>query len=117
MSRAFYREFYDVVAVLTTTVLPIDGIYRVETVDDVPIIQKGTPHYIGHPATAGIVEKMLGATRAPSNLFLGLLPGESALVVSIKQGRSSRKTEGKTVDQDVTIDDLSFRILSRIDNG
>lgn len=87
----------DVVAILTTTVLPVDGVYKVETLEGIPSVKLGVPHYIGPPA-----------------LFPGLLPGESALVVSIKQGRSYRGIVGKTVDQDVSVEDLSFRLLSRI---
>jgi F0F1-type ATP synthase membrane subunit c/vacuolar-type H+-ATPase subunit K len=83
----------------------------------VPAIKRGTPHYIGHPATAKIVESYFGAQKARDNLYMGLLPGLSALVVSIKQGRSSRSAVGKTVDQDVTVDDLVFRVLTRVDDG
>jgi hypothetical protein len=109
------KKNLDVVSVLTTTVLPADGVYRVETLEGLPSVKSGVPHYVGHPATAGIVEGVLGAVKAPSNLFSGLLPGEAALVVSIKQGRSSRSSIGKTVDQDVSVEDLSFRVLTRIE--
>lgn len=105
----------DVVAILTTTVLPVDGVYKVETLDGIPAISRGVPHFVGHPATAGIIESLFGAVKASSNLFSGLLPGEAALVVSIKQGRSSRSSIGKTVDQDVSVEDLSFRVLTRIE--
>ncbi len=110
------NDFLDVDAILSSTVLPVDGIYKVKTLDSVPAIKPGTPHYIGHPATAAIVQNM-GAQKARDNLYMGLLPGMSALVVSIKQGHSSRAAVGKTVDQDVGIDDLVFRVLTRIDDG
>ncbi len=107
----------DVVAVLTSTVLPLDGIYKVKTLGSIPKIKPGTPHYVGHPATAAIVEGYFGAVKADSNLFPGLAPWASALVVSIKRGRSSRSAVGKTVGQDVVIVDLVFRILTRVDDG
>jgi len=103
-----------VVAVLTTTVCPLDGVYRVETLTTRPNTLAGVPHYVGHPATKAIVEAM-GAVKAPSNLFGGLAVGETALVVSIKQGRSTRAQTGVTVDQEVTLDDLDFRALTRIE--
>ena len=53
------------VAVLSTTVLPIDGIYEVRTVDSVDIID--IPHYINHPDTKKIVEK-LGAIPSDNKL-------------------------------------------------
>lgn len=40
----------NIVAVLSTTVLPLDGVYKVFRVHEAPDI-KGVPHYIGHPAT------------------------------------------------------------------
>ena len=79
------------VAVLSTTVLPLDGIYSVEETERINI--EGIPHYIGHPATKEIVEK-LGAIQAASKLFGGLLVGESALSFSIKQGQSNRGVDG-----------------------
>jgi len=103
-----------IVAVLTTTVCPIDGTYRVETLATRPDSLAGVPHYVGHPATRALVEAM-GAIKAPSNLFGGLAVGETALVVSIKQGRSTRVAQGVTVDQEVTLDDLDFRTLTRVE--
>jgi hypothetical protein len=102
------------VAILSTTVLPIDGTYsvkRIELCDTVSII--GVPHYVGHPATKEIVES-LGAVPAESKLFTGLLPGQSALACSIKQGLSSRVVDGFTSPhQEVTKDMLDFRLITR----
>ncbi|MDD5487229.1 MAG: hypothetical protein PHW65_06725, partial [Dehalococcoidales bacterium] len=64
-------------AVLSTTVLPLDGIYKVETTQE-DIDLTGVPHYIGHPDTKAIVES-LGAVQAESRLFSGLQPGEKAV--------------------------------------
>lgn len=101
-------------AVLSTTVLPLDGVYQVRTLEYLPDIN-GVPHYIGHPATKAIVEQ-LGAIEAPSKLFQGLEVGEAAVCFAIKQGRSNRKDEGFTTPhQEVTIDDLSIREIIRLE--
>ncbi len=110
-----------IVAVLSTTVLPIDGTYTVTTLkgeekEHVLSSLKGVPHYIGHPATKEIVESF-GAVPAPSKLFEGLQGGEFAVCFSIKQGRSNRKDDGFTSPhQDVTLDDLDVRIIHRLDS-
>jgi hypothetical protein len=105
-----------VIAVLSTTILPLDGVYEVDTVTPQEGFEllKGAVHYIGHPSTKAIIEE-LGAIPADSNLFSGLMPGESALAVSIKQGQSTRRELGHTVHQDVCLDDLSFRVIRRAD--
>lgn len=111
-------------AVLSTTVLPLDGVYEVTTLPkgEIPDIS-GVPHYIGHPATKAIVES-LGAVPADTKLFAGLAPdsGEMdydqvAVCFPIAQGKSSRATDGKTVDQEVDLTDLSVRIITRLDRG
>jgi len=99
-----------VVAVLSTTVIPLDGTYEVKTVE-IPTNIKDVPHYIGHPSTKQIVES-LGAIPAQFKLFGGLQVGETALTCAIKQGQSIRTTG--TIDQDVTIDQLSFRVMTRL---
>jgi len=102
-------------AILSTTVLPLDGVYRVTTLSEGERVDiEGVPHYIGHPATREIVES-LGAIKAESNLFTGLMPGEIAVCFPIAQGKSSRASEGKTIDQDVTWDDLVVRIIERLE--
>lgn len=102
-----------IVAVLSTTVLPLDGTYTVQRLNKFPNIN-GIPHYIGHPTTKDIVEQ-LGAIPAPSKLFSGLKPGESALCFSIKQGMSTRKDQGFTSPhQDITPDMLDIRVIKRI---
>jgi hypothetical protein len=104
----------NIVAVLSTTVLPLDGVYKVFRVHEAPDI-KGVPHYIGHPATKEIVES-LGAVQAPTKLFGGLQPGEAAATFAIKQGRSARALNGfSSPHQDVDIDDLDVRILVRLE--
>ena len=103
------------VAILSTTVIPNDGVYRVTRIEGMPpqhAIQ-GVPHYIGHPDTKAIIEE-LGATPAESKLFQGLQEGESCLCIAIKQGRSSRATDGFTTPhQSITLDDLDIRVLTR----
>lgn len=108
-------------AILSTTVLPVDGTYAVGTLEGeqkerVLSALEGVPHYIGHPATKEIVEQF-GAIPASSKLFEGLEGGEFAVCFSIKQGRSNRKTDGFTSPhQEVTMDDLDVRIIQRLDS-
>lgn len=112
-------------AVLSTTVLPLDGVYEITTLPpgEIPDIT-GVPHYIGHPATKAIVES-LGAIPADTKLFAGLQPytgfgsvREVAVCFPIAQGKSIRATEGKTIpDQDVDLSDLSVRVITRLDSG
>jgi len=92
----------DVVAVLSATVLPLDGVYMVDTVytpEQAGVyyfpanLLKGMPHYIGHPDTARFVEN-LGARPSECKLFAGLQPGEKAVVVSLAPGVSLRAKEG-----------------------
>lgn len=103
-------------AVLTTTILPLDGTYRVTTLPqgEIPNIQ-GVPHYVGHPDTKAIVEE-LGAVPAPSKLFEGLQPGESAVCFPIAQGKSTRAVDGFTTPhQSVTLNDLTVRVITRLE--
>lgn len=105
-----------IIAVLSTTVLPLDGTYAVETLPagNIPDIS-GVPHYIGHPDTRAIVEG-LGAVQAPAKLFTGLQFGESAVCFPIAQGLSSRAVEGVTnPNQNVDLSMLSIRVLTRVD--
>lgn len=102
------------VAVLSTTVIPIDGVYEIRTVEPDAVDIEGVPHYIGHPSTRQIVEGM-GAVPAPSNLFPGLEPGEYAVCFAISQGKSKRRELGFTVPhQDVALEDLTCRIIRRL---
>lgn len=104
------------VAVLSTTVLPVDGVYRVETLPagEIPDLT-GVPHYIGHPATKEIVES-LGAVPAPSKLFGGLAIGEQAICFPIAQGKSTRAVDGFTSPhQNVSLDDLQVRVITRLE--
>jgi hypothetical protein len=103
-------------AVLSTTVLPLDGTYRIDTLPagNMPNIV-GVPHYIGHPDTRNLVEG-LGAVQAETKLFPGLQPGERAVCFPIQQGKSSRASEGFTSPhQSVSLDDLSVRVITRIE--
>lgn len=104
------------VAVLSTTVLPLDGVYRVETLPpgEIPSL-KGVPHYIGHPDTKAIVES-LGAVPAPTKLFPGLQVGEQAICFPIAQGKSTRAVEGFTSPhQNVSLSDLQIRVITRLE--
>jgi hypothetical protein len=106
-------------AILSTTVLPRDGIYQVTTLEGTGRQQAlgvvaGTPHYIGHPATKSIVEG-LGAVPAASNLFTGQEVGERTLALPIRQGVSTRKDEGfSSPHQAVGIESLDVREIKRL---
>jgi hypothetical protein len=101
-------------AILSTTVLPLDGVYKVETAQEIPNLT-GVPHYIGHPDTKAIVES-LGAVPAESKLFAGLQPGEKAACFPIQQGKSTRAVEGFTSPhQNVSMDDLQVRVIERLE--
>ena len=102
------------IAVLSTTVLPLDGVYKVETAQEVPELT-GVPHYIGHPDTKAIVEE-LGAVPAPTKLFSGMKPGEKAVCFPIQQGKSNRREDGFTrPHQAIGLEDLQVRIITRLD--
>jgi len=102
------------VAVLSSTVLPIDGTYDVTTVSLAMVDIKDVPHYIGHPTTKTIVEGF-GAVPAETKLFKGLEPGEAAVCFSIKQGRSNRAKDGFTSPhQEVEEYDLDVRVIRRL---
>lgn len=107
-------------AILSTTVLPIDGTYKVNTLkgdDREQLLNSlaGIPHYVGHPDTKAIVEA-LGATPAPTKLFTGLQVGEQAVCFPIKQGLSSRATEGFTVHQAIVeVGTLDVRVITRLE--
>lgn len=104
------------VAVLSTTVLPLDGTYRVETLPpgDIPSLV-GVPHYIGHPDTKAIVEE-LGAVPAQTKLFPGLAVGEQAICFPIAQGKSTRAENGFTSPhQNVSLQDLQVRVITRLE--
>lgn len=106
-------------AILSTTVLPLDGTYNVRTVQGAErdallnCIIPGVPHYIGHPDTKAIVEA-LGAVPAPTKLFAGLQVGEQCVCFPIKQGLSTRATEGFTVHQAIAeVSTLDVRVVTR----
>ena len=107
------------VAILSTTVLPIDGTYEVRTLcnaerEECLSALAGTVHYTGHPDTKAIVEA-LGAVPAPTKLFKGLEVGEAALCVPIKQGLSTRASVGFTIHQAIEeVSTLDVRVMTRI---
>lgn len=107
------------VAILSTTVLPNDGTYSVRTLrnaerQEVLNNLSEIQHYIGHPDTKKIVEA-LGAIPAPSKLFKGLEEGEECLCFPIKQGLSTRATEGFTAHQAIQeVETLDVRVIRRV---
>jgi hypothetical protein len=108
-------------AILSTTILPVDGTYRVVTMQgeyrELTLNSlSGVPHYIGHPDTKAIVEA-LGATQAPTKLFTGLEIGEQAVCFPIKQGLSDRAKEGLTNPNQAIeeIGTLDVRVITRLE--
>ena len=106
-------------AILSTTVMPYDGTYTVRTLqgaerEETLAGRAGVPHYIGHPDTKAIVEA-IGAVPAPTKLFKGLEVGEALVAFPIKQGLSTRATEGFTSHQAIKeLGTLDVRVLARI---
>lgn len=106
-------------AVLSTTALPVDGTYEVRTLHDDERDRclkslAGVPHFVGHPDTKAIVEAM-GAVPAPTKPFKGLEHYETAVCFPIKQGLSTRASEGFTVHQAISeIATLDIRLITRI---
>ena len=106
-------DMQNFVAVLSTTVLPLDGTYKVDTLPRCPDLT-GVPHYVGHPDTRDIVQA-LGAVPAPSKLFAGLQPGQRAICFPIQQGKSNRLENGFTCPhQTVQLQDLQVRVITRL---
>lgn len=105
----------NLVAILGSSILTAPGLYRYTDVptSDLDLIDlEGLPHYVGHPTTKGIIEK-LGGTPATSKYFDGLNVGESYIAFSLK---SSRGPKGWSEDQsDITMDDFVLKLITRIE--
>lgn len=93
-----------IVAVLSTSVMPKDGVYSIYTIPRKAVHIEGVPHYIGHPCTKRIIEEM-GAVQASNRSFKGL---------RIKHERNKREHRYTRANQNVTVDDLCFRVLKRL---
>lgn len=103
----------NIVAVLSTSVMPKDGIYSIHTISKNKVDLHGLPHYVGHPCTKKIIEDM-GAVPAPTTTFHGLEAGEEAICVPIKHRKNKREHKFTKANQIVSLKDLCFRILKRI---
>ena len=98
-----------IVAVLSSTVLT-DGVYSCEIVP-FPSSLTGIPHYVGHPATKGLIEA-LGAVSASTKLFAGLAVGESYIAVPLAR---NERVEGWTKDTAVTdVSQLQAKLVTRL---
>lgn len=104
------RSFH-VVAGLSSTVINVKGIYRVETDLAMPEALTGLPHYVGHPSTKSVLDA-LGAEKVPG-LFGGLKVGESFLAFPIVNPRGDGEW---TVDRALgSLDELRVTLVTRID--
>ena len=102
-----------IVAILSTSVMPKDGLYSIQTIPRTAVHIEGVPHYIGHPCTKKIIEEM-GAVQANNRSFRGLRIGEEALCVPIRHDRNKREHRYTRANQEVTVEDLCFRVLKRL---
>lgn len=98
-------------AVLSSTVLSLDGSYTVKTLDAAPDVA-GVPHFVGHPSTKEVLNNA-GAVYTPG-LFAGLEPGQSFLASSLAQPRSGGQ-DATTQETEVTPADLTWRVVTRLD--
>ena len=97
------------VAIVSSTILT-DGEFRCETIP-FPKDLTGVPHYVGHPATKGLIEA-LGATQAATKFFGGLEIGESYLAVPLA---NNPRTEGYTIDLAISdVSELTAKKVTRI---
>ena len=98
-------------AILSSTILNVEGTYKAEFVTAESIIFEGVPSYCGHPNTAAILAD-LGVTKPETNLFEGLEIGQSFLAVPLM---NNPRTEGHTVHQSIeTISELRLTLVTRI---
>lgn len=96
------------VAILSSTVLT-DGTFTCQTIE-FPKELTGVPHYVGHPATKGLIEA-LGAVPAPEKLFKGLEVGQSFLAVPLAL---NPRAEGYTADTAVSdVSQLRAKLVTR----
>ena len=102
----------NIVAITSTTILPLDGTYEVKRLMQCPDIA-GVPHFVGHPATKEIVEKY-GSVQEDTKLFNGLQVGESQVCFAIKQGQSDRSQGGTAVNQEVSEEMIDIRLVTRL---
>ena len=110
-----------IVALLSSTILTVDGTYKVETLDlegfkDLVFDKKGIPHYVGHPFTLALIEKIFKDIFVfqKGEYFSGLKAGESFLTISLKN--SNRHKVGFTTDKVVTsLNDFVFKTVTRIE--
>ena len=77
-------------AVLSTTVLPLDGVYQVETLPagNLPDIV-GVPHYIGHPDTLVIWWRPWVQSRPRPSYFPVCNRGKERFVSPFSRGKAA----------------------------
>jgi len=107
-----------IVAILSTTILPTDGIYRRQEIpfDDATLEAiKDTPHYVGHPATQELLNN-LGAIFIQGK-FSELKVGESFLAVPLanNQRGTDAAPQGTTYNAAIEgLKDLKAVLVTRL---
>lgn len=97
------------VAVLSSTLLQLEGDYRYASLTGAPEI-RDVPHFVGHPATKFLLDG-LGAVYS-KGLFQGLEVGATFVVAQLKD---PRKGAAFTVDQPgVAPEDLKWGTVTRL---
>ena len=100
-----------IVAVLSSTVINVSGVYEVKVGVPMPDV-KGLPSYVGHPDTAKLLEHLEVVPQPKGALFSGLEPGDSFLAVPLA---NPDRSAGWTVDQAlVGIESLRVTLVTRV---
>lgn len=98
------------IAILSSTVLSLDGTYQYAALPSMPVdLAAGIPHYVGHPATRYLLDQA-GAVYTPG-YFAGLEVGQTYLVAQLKD---PRKGNAFTVDHpNIDPTDLKWGMVRR----
>lgn len=101
-----------IVAALSSTVINVTGEYRVEVGISVPNSLEGIPHYVGHPDTAAVLNRLGAVAQPKGSMFGGLEIGQSFVAVPLQ---NPDRSGGWTVDQALaSVDQLRVTLVTRI---
>jgi len=101
--------------VMNTSILPNDGLYHMQTVDDETakawVADGGWTSAVGHPGTAEVMSTLLGAAIAPNRIQVTFEVGDEALVFKL----DCRLPEGKVLSAEKLMGlPFSWKFLKRI---